>query len=220
MKINVTEALRYLGVKEPEKDMLARAEATARGLEECIKPRYLFRDFSLEKREGGVYFREADIMLPGKLAESMLAECHKAALLICTLGTEFDRLLRASQARDMAEAVILDACGSAYAESACEEAEKEIAVRHPGFYLTDRFSPGYEDLPLSLQPEILAALNGEKLLGVYATASHLLNPMKSVTAVVGLADKPQAAKIRGCGACALKGNCVYRERGISCVSNA
>ena len=218
MKIDVTEALRYLGVKEPEKDMLARAKKTARGLEDRIKPRYVFRDFSLEKREGGVYLRETDVTLPGKLAESMLAECDKAALLICTLGTEFDRLLRQAQARDMAEAVILDACGSAYVESACGEAEKEIAARHPEFYLTDRFSPGYGDLPLSLQPEILAALNGEKLLGVYATASHLLNPMKSVTAVVGLADKPQAAKIRGCGVCALKGNCAYRERGITCVS--
>jgi len=218
MKIDVTEALRYLGVKEPEKDMLARAKKTARGLEDRIKPRYVFRDFSLEKREGGVYLREADLTLPGKLAESMLDECDKAALLICTLGTEFDRLLRQAQARDMAEAVILDACGSGYVESACGEAEKEIAARHPHLFLTDRFSPGYGDLPLSLQPEILAALNGEKLLGVYATASHLLNPMKSVTAVVGLADKPQAAKIRGCGVCALKGNCAYRERGISCVS--
>ena len=218
MKIDVTEALRYLGVKEPEKDMLPRVEKAARGLEDRIKPRYVFRDFALEKREGGVYLREVGIILPGKLAESMLAECGKAALLICTLGTEFDRLLRQAQARDMAEAVILDACGSAYAESACEEAEKEIAARHPHLFLTDRFSPGYRDLPLSLQPEILAALNGEKLLGVYATASYLLNPMKSVTAVVGLAEKPQAAKIRGCGVCALKGNCAYRERGISCVS--
>ena len=218
MKIDVTEALRYLGVKKPDKEMLVRAEQTARGLEERIRPRYLYREFSLEKRESSVYLRETDLTLPGKLAQSVLCECDHAALLVCTLGTEFDRLLRASQARDMAEAVILDACGSAYVESACGEAEKEIAARHPDVFLTDRFSPGYGDLPLELQPQILTALNGEKLLGVYATASHLLNPMKSVTAVIGLADKPQAAKIRGCGACALKGNCAYRERGISCVS--
>ena len=217
MEVNVREALRYLGIREPDEAGLARAQKTARELEARIQPRYLFRDFTLERQEAGVYLPEADILLPGELSRAMLESCPKAALLVCTLGTEFDRLLRAAQARDMAEAVMLDACGSAYVEAGCDAAEKEISARHPGWYRTDRFSPGYGDLPLSLQPCFLSALNAEKRLGVYTSASFLLNPMKSVTAVIGLSREPQGAKIRGCAVCALKGSCLYRERGITCV---
>ena len=219
MRINEKDALRYLGIREADEATLAQAKETARKLEKRIRPRYLFQDFSLEIREDSAYLPEADLPLPGRLARNMLAECEKAALLVCTLGTEFDRLLRAAQARDMAQAVMLDACGSAYVEAGCDEAEAEIAARHPGLYLTDRFSPGYGDLPLSLQPRLLCVLNAEKRLGVYALDSCLLNPVKSVTAVIGLAKEPQGARIRGCAVCALKERCAYRERGITCVSS-
>ena len=141
----------------------------------------------------------------------MLASCEKAVLLVCTLGAEFDRLLRQTQARDMAAAVTLDACGSAYVEAGCDRAEKEIASLHPGLYLSDRFSPGYEDLPLSLQEDFLTVLNAQRRLGVTALQSHLLAPAKSVTAVIGLSTQPQEAKIRGCAFCALQGRCAYRD---------
>ena len=36
-------------------------------------------------------------------------------------------------------------------ERAALAVANEITARFPGMYLTDRFSPGYDDLPLSLQ---------------------------------------------------------------------
>ena len=220
MGLDRREALRYLGMGEPDEAALARAEETAGALERRLRPRYLFRVFALEQGQTGVMLIEAGLTLPGSLARSMLKDCGQAVLLACTLGAEFDRLLRYAQARDMAQAVLLDACGSAYAEYGCDMAQAEIAARHPGLYLTDRFSPGYGDLPLSVQPGLLRALDAEKRLGVYAGESFLLNPMKSVTAVIGLSDRPQPAKIRGCGACCLREKCVYRKRGVTCVSSA
>ena len=139
---------------------------------------------------------------------------------MCTLGAAFDSLLRTAQARDMTQALYLDACGSACVEKGCDAAEREIAARHPGLYLTDRFSPGYGDLPLTVQPGLLRALNGEKRLGVCAGPSCLLNPMKSVTAVIGLSDRPQRARIRGCAFCALREGCAYRERGMTCGASS
>ena len=136
--------------------------------------------------------------------------------MLCTLGAGFDSLLRTWERRDMARAVLLDACGSAYAEAGCDAAEEEIRAAHPRLFLTDRFSPGYDDLPLDLQDDFLRLLEGEKRLGVQAAESHLLLPMKSVTAVIGLSDTPQRALIRGCAFCALKEKCALRERGTSC----
>lgn len=220
MNVDVKQALRFAGVKEPDENALQAAALAAGQMEKRASPRYTYRVFALTRTEQGVSLPEAGLLLPGNLAKTMLADCEKAVLLLCTLGAEFDRLLRTAQARDMAQAIYIDACGSSYVEQGCDAAEKEIAARHPGLYLTDRFSPGYGDLPLSLQLDLLRALNGEKRLGVCAVPSYLLNPMKSVTAVIGLARKPQPARIRGCGFCAFKQNCAFRERGMTCASSS
>ena len=87
----------------------------------------------------------------------------------------------------------------------------------PDSFLTDRFSPGYGDLPLSLQPEICSALDAARRLGLHVTEHFLLNPSKSVTAVIGLSDRPQMARIRGCGHCAMYETCALRKGGKRCA---
>ncbi len=216
MDIDLEEALRYAGVGKPDETALREVRLAAEQTVRYAAPRCAYRILSITRAENGVFLPEADLLLPGNLAKTMLADCGKAALLLCTLGAAFDRLLRTAQVRDMARALYLDACGSAYVEQACDGLEREIADRCPGLYLTDRFSPGYGDLPLDVQPGLLRALNGEKRLGVFAGPSFLLNPMKSVTAVIGLADRPQRARIRGCAFCAMRQGCAYRERGLNC----
>ncbi len=216
MRLNREEAIKYLRMQGAGADQRAALEETAALLEESLAPRYVYQAFDVEMTPGGAYLPQADLLLPGEMASQMLKECGRAALLLCTLGAAFDALLRSWEQRDMARAVMLDACGSAYVEAGCGAAEAEIASRHPGKYLTDRFSPGYGDLPLALQDDFLRALDGGRRLGVQAAESHLLIPVKSVTAVIGLADMPQKARIRGCGFCALKDTCALRERGARC----
>ena len=147
----------------------------------------------------------------------MLKECTQAALLACTLGAAFDARLRAVQARDMAKAVLTDGCGSAWVEAGCDEAEGELSERLPGRFLTDRFSPGYGDLSLDMQPALCAALDAGRRLGLSVTDSLLLNPSKSVTAVIGLAHQPQMARVRGCAYCTLRETCALRKGGNHCV---
>ena len=48
------------------------------------------------------------------------------------------------------------------------------------------------------------------------TPSVLMNPAKSVTAVIGLSERPQPARVRGCGYCALRETCQYHKEGKSC----
>lgn len=216
MIIDVSEALRYLGAAKADGETVQAVEQAAAELEARLAPKFVYKIFTVEQTENGAYLPETGLLLPGRLAQNMLQACNRAVLLCCTLGAEFDRMLRMAQARDMAKAAILNACGSAYVEAGCEEAEKEIAVRYPGMYLSDRFSPGYDDLPLSVQPGFLSAVDAGKRLGVVVTDTCLMLPAKSVTAIIGLSETPQPARIRGCGYCALKGKCAYRERGTSC----
>ena len=122
MKLNVDDAVRYMGAGKGNDEIRQMTAAVAEELEKAIRPRYTWRAFHIEKQENGVLFREAGEILPGKLAVKMLAECETAVLVVCTLGAEFDAMQRAWEARDMARAVVLDACGSALAEAGCDEA--------------------------------------------------------------------------------------------------
>ena len=219
MQLNIDEALRYLGAGTQAPAALRQEMAdVARQLMQTLRPHYPYRVYPLRHEEHTELLPDADVALTGGTARRMLAQCDQAVLLVCTLGAQFDTLLRTQQARDMSRAVMLDACGSAWVEAGCDAAEQELKTRFPERYLTDRFSPGYGDLPLTLQPGICAALDAQRRLGVTVTESLLLNPAKTVTAVIGLADAPQMARIRGCAYCALRQTCALRKGGTSCAT--
>lgn len=205
MKLNIDEALRYLGVKsDPDGVLHAQLIPLAAALQRGVRPRSTW-----------VLTDKAALALPGHTAGKMLADCQQCAVLVCTLGAEFDLWVRREQMRDMARAAMLDALGSAYIEAACDAAEEAIRARLPGLYLTDRFSPGYGDLPLAVQPTLLTLAGGSRI-GVTLTDTMLMVPQKSVTAIIGLADKQQMARIRGYAYCALNQSCEYRKAGTTC----
>ena len=214
--IDVDEALRYLGASGADEALRRRMTDAACEIEQRFAPRYTYRVFEVEHCAEGEWLAGAQLLLPGNSARKMLAECHHAAVLVCTLGLGFEQHMRSLQARDMSQAVLADVCGSALVEAGCDAAEREIAARFPGLYLTDRFSPGYGDLPLDVQPAICHLTDSRRRLGVHVTPSLLMNPQKSVSAIVGIADKPQRARIRGCAYCALRSHCELRKGGHSC----
>lgn len=196
MHADAREALRYLGAGEA---LLPEAQAMMARVQAGIRPLFRWKLLAVQ-----------DLSLPGRTAETMLQTCPHVCILVATLGLSFDAMLRSTQARSMADAVIMDACGSALIEAVCDEAEREISARFPDLYLTDRFSPGYGDLPLDLQPELLRLTDAQRTLGVTVTPSFLLHPSKTVTALIGLSDRPQEARIRGCVYCRMKHQCPYQ----------
>ena len=211
------EALRYLGVPQPTEELRREAEQLADEMSATIQPKYFYRALAIEHLPDSVRVQGTGIELTGSTALGLLENCGRAVLLACTLGARFDAKLLALQARDMAKAVIYDALGSAFVEAGCDQAEREIAERFPDLHLTDRFSPGYGDLPLTLQPQLCAVLDAERRLGLTVSQSLLLNPVKSVTAVIGLSDAPQPARIRGCAHCNLRETCTIRKGGSTCA---
>ena len=160
--------------------------------------------------DGVPFLPQIAMELPGKTAKTMLGNCSKVILLACTLGLSFDAFLSREQAKSMAEAVILDGCGSALVEQGCDEAEREIASRFPGLYLTDRFSPGYGDLPLTLQHDLLRLTDARARLGVIAHESAMLSPQKTVTALIGLGADCTQTNHTGCSHCP-KTDCIHRR---------
>ncbi len=214
MRPDIDEALRYLGVRsDPNGTLHTQMAGMAEELCTRITPRSMWCVLPVTRENDMLSL--GGIPLPGSSAARMLADCQQAAVLVCTLGAAFDLLLHRTQARDMTRAVMLDALGSAYVEAACHAAEQEIAARFPGMYLTDRFSPGYGDLPLEVQPRLLDAAQAQRI-GVTAAPSLMMIPQKSVSALIGLADRPQMSRIRGCAFCQMKKTCTLRKAGNTC----
>lgn len=218
MRPEQEQVLHYLGVSgEAPRALLRQIESVGLRIGGEICPRSVYRVFALEHRQDALQLAGSAVRLTDATSRSLLSGCHAAALFACTLGLPYDALLRREQARDMSDAVVLDAYGSAWVEQVCEETEREIAAAYPACYLTDRFSPGYGELPLALQGEICAALRADRTLGIYVTERMLLNPSKTVTAVIGLSHAPQPARIRGCDHCKLRDGCGMRNGGKSCA---
>ena len=178
MRPDVGEALRYLGIPHPTGELCREAERMADELADAIQPRYFYRVENVEHLPDRVRLQQTGLELTGSTALGMLADCGQAVLLACTLGARFDTKLLALQARDMAKAVLYDALGSAFVETGCDQAEQDISTRFPDLFLTDRFSPGYGDLPLDIQPALCAALDAGRRLGVTVTPSRVMKPVK------------------------------------------
>ena len=114
-----------------------------------------------------------------------LSGCSSAYILGVTTGIGVDRLISRLSLISKAKCFITDALASAAAESLCEYADNEL--RGTGKKPL-RFSPGYGDLPLSVQPDVLGMLNASETLGITLNSSLLMTPVKSITAVMGIPD--------------------------------
>lgn len=217
--INISEALRYMGCAPDTADevLLRRTEKCSAELIKAIRPAFTYKIFALKKTDKGILLDGTSLLLTGTAVFEHLKGCNSAAVMAVTLSGHADSFIRRAEIEDMAQALIADSLCTAAAEQVCDIAEAEIKKTLPeNTYMTWRFSPGYGDLPLDIQPQLLRILNAEKLIGLTINDSLIMLPRKSVTALIGLSDTPIEKKRRGCSSCNMNKTCNFRKRGIRC----
>lgn len=215
-QIDREQALRYMSYKGGaiSDTALSELEECERKLLETIRPVCVYRVFKIN----GFFplTLENGLVLEGKDLSEHLEGCEYAALFAATVGADVDMLIRRLQITDMAESVMTDALASAAAEQAADLAEEEIRKSLPGKFFTWRYSPGYGDLPLTVQPKLLNVLNAGKTAGIVLQKENMMSPMKSVTAVIGISEKPVEKKRMGCAECRSFEGCSLRRKGLHC----
>ncbi len=216
MMVNLQEIYRYLGIMGNRPD-----DATKKLVGECLeeleraaKPRSFSRSFPMSVLPDG----SLDFTCFSVKSEDLkknLKGCEEVILFAATLGAGVDLLLCRYTRLEVSRAVVLQAAAAAMIEAYCDEKNQELRIeaKKRGLFLRPRFSPGYGDFSVSCQRELCRALSAEKTVGIMLTESFMMNPSKSVTAVIGAGREELSCAKSGCEACR-KQDCLYRRNEI------
>ena len=182
------EILRYAGCAEAD-------AATATLMEDCLTE-------AADALTYKVCYRELPVKIDGKKCDfgtfsvlshqlaRNLENCTLVLLLAATVGVKIDRLITKYSRIAPSRALMMQAIGAERIEALCDafcaDMEKEMGVS-----LRPRFSPGYGDLPLSVQKDIISLLDTPRQIGLSLNDSLLMSPTKSVTAFAGISNSTE-----------------------------
>ena len=169
---------------KPEELPLQECLKAAKGAAQC---RAVWRRYPLV-RDGNTLdlgFAKTD----SRDLKKHLAGCGEILLFACTAGAETDRWIARAKLQSPAKGLLMHAIGTQQVEGGCDRLCGRLAERFPDRQMTDRFSPGYGDLPLALQRNVMDALDCGQILGITLTDSLLMTPSKSVTAIIGMKER-------------------------------
>ncbi len=183
-EFNRREILRYAmcpGCDEPK--MLALMEEC---IDECKKfasftyrVSYCVLDVIKIDEETGLVELEHFTVTSRDLARN-LAGSKMVVVFSATVGPGIDRLIRKYTRLDPVRALFMQAIGAERVETVCNLFCSSFPDK-----LRPRFSPGFGDLPLAIQPEVLKITNARKNLSITLDDGYLMSPSKSVTAFAG-----------------------------------
>ena len=183
LKIDKKEAMRYLRVAKSDEVTDALANECIKEIYKIASPKAVYLESSIEFL--GDDMVKLDFMTVKSHSLTVnLNKCKKVVVFAATLGIEVDRAIEKYSKILQSKASMYHAVGSALIESFCNYVNDAVTenVRKS----TRRFSPGYGDLPLECQKDILRALDAERKIGIILSDSLLMSPSKSVTAIIGI----------------------------------
>ncbi len=208
--IDRREIIRYMGARELTEELETLLEECLREAEGRLRYAVCWREVPVFVTETGVDMGFAKAA-SASLAKQ-LAGCGRAVLFAATVGLELDRLIARYSRLQPVKALIFQAVGAERVEALCDAfcADIRRQAQECGCCTRPRFSPGYGDVPLTLQQDIFRVLDCARKIGLTLNGSLLMTPSKSVTAIIGVGCGPQQPDKEKCSACT-KGDCVFRS---------
>ncbi len=198
---NKKEALRYFRAQSSDKSAETLIDVAYQKLKNELQPRYTVKRFwcstdgkgnssapSIVKLDNGTVFRS-------KALARYVGEAKELFLFGATLGSRVDIALRRMALTSVAEAGAGQAVAAALIETYCDDCCAELQKQFPeGKKLKWRFSPGYGDWALEEQKILFPVLDCAHTIGLTLTESCMMVPVKSVTALMAIADTPVSNK--------------------------
>ncbi len=184
--IDKEEALRYAGVRAGNDEIERLLQIVIDENADDLTYKACMSAFALHTNGDAVDLGFSEVVSAD--LRRCLDGCSHIVLFAATIGLPIDRSIARYGAQSATRAVLLQAFGTERIEGLCDAVCRDIhtQARAHGYTVTPRFSPGYGDLPLSLQRDIVRVLDTPRRIGLTLNDSLLMSPAKSVTALVGL----------------------------------
>jgi len=149
------------------------------------------------------------IFLTGRIVASQLKNAKKVAVFIGTAGAGISEHAQyISKNGDLLQGYIFDVIGSVVVEKAIGQIQEELItlIKKEGLSVSNRFSPGYCDWKVADQQKLFS-LFPHGFCGVTLSDSMLMNPIKSVSGIIGIGAglKQTGAQCNWCH----DSNCIY-----------
>ncbi len=177
-----------------------------------IKAGIVITDPVVSDRDGRVLISRDQVFQTGKIITNHLKYSEKAAWYLCTVGEKlpgYSRILM--EQGDFMEGYVVDVAGNLIVETAMDKIQSilEAKMAEEGMKITNRYSPGYCEWDI-IEQKKLFSLFPEKFLGVHLTESSLMQPIKTVSGVIGIGKKVKNNPYT-CNYCTQQ-NCLYRDK--------
>lgn len=148
----------------------------------------------------------------GRKVAHFLKSSTSFALFTCTAGSAIsDRVHQHTLKGESIEAYVCDVLGSVIVETAMDKIHDYLRTECSllGKTATNRYSPGYCDWSVAEQFKLFSFLP-ENFCGVSLNESALMDPIKSVSGIIGIGDATKFSEYM-CDSCNCT-NCIYRSK--------
>lgn len=220
ISIDKDEVLRYLGYKDQVLDDITNKliEESIKEIINSIEEKSTYKFFDIERDKDELWIKNTNLKLIGEDIKNHLKDSQSCIIMAVTLGHKVDTMLRYYEKISMTKAMIMDACASTVIEEICDLVNNEIEIKvcKNNKALTSRYSPGYGDLPIDMQSDLLRILGAKKSIGLSLTSYNILIPRKSVTAIIGIVDEGHKKEELSCLNCNLYDSCNYSKGDAKC----
>lgn len=147
----------------------------------------------------------------GKVVFGQVKNSESIAVFLCTAGEEIGIISRkAMMEGDPLRGYIYDIVGSMVAEAASDIVQNELgnSAAISGNKVTNRYSPGYCGWQVAEQHKLFQLIP-DNFCGIRLTESALMDPVKSVSGIIGIGEKVKINPYT-CRMCDMP-DCVYRK---------
>lgn len=212
-QIDIAETRRYAGLQNVTFDESRLEDACSEALL-YIEPKgsWEIYDYDCQKQ---LIKSDNPFLIIGEKAGRHLRGAEKIICLAATVGHALEDAVNDYFKKDAyTHALLLDTAAAVAVQQIGNELERMLTPKAAakGYKMHWRYCPGYGDWPMEAQAELLPLCHGDAI-GIGITEAGMLNPAKSITAVIGLyPDGEKLPKdIRGCASCNRR-DCIFRKK--------
>jgi len=215
LKLTVSQIESVMGYKQGEShDMIS--ELVSEILKEAeticsMKAEYrIYNDILFDDIEKTVTINNLTLNIK-KIIYGQIKKSDSAALFLCTAGEEIGiRSKKSMKDNDLLRGYVYDVVGSEAVEAAADlmQNQMEEDMKVMDRRITNRFSPGYCGW-MVVEQHKLFDLMPDNFCGIRLTPSALMDPIKSVSGLIGIGKNVERAPYT-CSLCDMK-DCIYRR---------